>query len=372
MKFNRMPIEVESPEEMGYSTIQYNLAESSVHDRTIGELGMDLSNVLMNYGHHRGLPELQQAICEGSHILKSEDVLVTAGAAQALYLVATTLLNPEDHLIVVRPNYGTNLETPRGIPCEMSVIDLSFDNGFQPDIDQIQKAIRPNTKLISITHPHNPTGIFVSQSTIESLVQLSERNGFYLLIDETYRHLNFKTPLLPYFAEKSNRVISVSSLSKAFGAPGIRIGWVISRDAKLQHDLLAAKEQMIISNSVVDEYIALQIFLQKEKLLKEVHSTLQVNYQIVENWLKANDTIFEWVTPDAGAVVFPRIKESIQVDFSRFYDRLYSHYHTVVGGGHWFEQSQRYMRIGFGYPSVNEFRIGLENVMSCVMDCKMN
>ncbi|MCE2994829.1 MAG: pyridoxal phosphate-dependent aminotransferase [Cyclobacteriaceae bacterium] len=367
-----MPIEVESPEEMGYSTIQYNLAESSVHDRTIGELGMDLSNVLMNYGHHRGLPELQQAICEGSHILKSEDVLVTAGAAQALYLVATTLLNPEDHLIVVRPNYGTNLETPRGIPCEMSVIDLSFDNGFQPDIDQIQKAIRPNTKLISITHPHNPTGIFVSQSTIESLVQLSERNGFYLLIDETYRHLNFKTPLLPYFAEKSNRVISVSSLSKAFGAPGIRIGWVISRDAKLQHDLLAAKEQMIISNSVVDEYIALQIFLQKEKLLKEVHSTLQVNYQIVENWLKANDTIFEWVTPDAGAVVFPRIKESIQVDFSRFYDRLYSHYHTVVGGGHWFEQSQRYMRIGFGYPSVNEFRIGLENVMSCVMDCKMN
>lgn len=367
-----MPIEVESPEEMGYSTIQYNLAESSVRDRTIGELGIDLSNVLMNYGHHRGLPELQEAICEGSNILKTEDVLVTAGAAQALYLVATTLLNPEDHLIVVRPNYGTNLETPRGIRCGMSVIDLSFESGFQPDIDQIQKAIRSNTKLISITHPHNPTGVFVSQSTIDSLIELGEKQGCYLLIDETYRHLNFKTPLLPYFAEKSNRVISVSSLSKAFGAPGIRIGWIISQDTKLQHDLLAAKEQMIISNSVVDEYIAFQIFLQKEKLLKEVHSTLKTNYQIVEDWLKGNEAIFEWVAPDAGAVVFPRIKESIQVDFSKFYDRLYSHYHTVVGGGHWFEQNKRYMRIGFGYPTAQELRTGLENVMHCVIDCKID
>lgn len=367
-----MPIEVESPEEMGYSTIQYNLAESSVRDRTIGELGIDLSNVLMNYGHHRGLPQLQEAIYEENNILKSEDVLVTAGAAQALYLVATTLLNQDDHLIVVRPNYGTNLETPRGIRCAMTIINLSFESGFQPDIDEIQKAIRPNTKLISITHPHNPTGVFVSKSTIESLIQLSEKSGCYLLIDETYRHLNFKTPLLPYYAEKSDRVISASSLSKAFGAPGIRIGWIVSKDTKLQYDLLAAKEQMIISNSVVDEYIALQIFLRKEELLKEVHSTLKTNYQIVEDWLQSNNDFFEWVTPDAGAVVFPRIKESIQVDFSKFYDRLYSHYHTVVGGGHWFEQNQRYMRIGFGYPSATELRIGLENVMRSVMDCKID
>ncbi len=367
-----MPIEVESPEEMGYSTIQFNLAESSVRDRTIGELGIDLSAVLMNYGHHRGLPELQKAVCENSSILNHEHFLITAGAAQALYLIATTLLNPEDHLVVVRPNYGTNLETPRGINCAMTVIDLKFENGFQPDLDEIRKAIRSNTKLISLTHPHNPTGVFVSQATLESLVQVSEANGCYLLVDETYRHLNFKTPLLPYFAEKSDRVISVSSLSKAFGAPGIRIGWIVSQDKKLQHDLLAAKEQMIISNSVVDEHIALQIFLQKEKLLKEVHTTLQENYKIVEDWLKANETIFEWVLPDAGAVVFPRIRKSIRVDFSKFYDRLYSHYHTVVGGGHWFEQNPRYMRIGFGYPNAQELRVGLENVMSCVMDCKAN
>lgn len=364
-----MPIEVESPEEMGYSTIHCNLAESSVRDRTIGELNIDLSKVLMNYGHHRGLPELQRAVCENSSILNHEHVLITAGAAQALYLIATTLLSPEDHLIVVRPNYGTNLETPRGIQCAMTVIDLKFENGFQPNRDEIQKAIRPNTKLISITHPHNPTGVFVSPSTIESLFQLSERSGCYLLIDETYRHLNFKTPLLPYYAEKSNRVISVSSLSKAFGAPGIRIGWIVSQNKKLQHDLLSAKEQMIISNSVVDEYIALQILLQKEKLLQEVHTTLQANYQIVSDWLRANASLFEWVPPDAGAVVFPRIRESIRINFSKFYDRLYRHHHTVVGGGHWFEQNPRFMRIGFGYPSAHELTIGLDNILSCMKEC---
>jgi aspartate/methionine/tyrosine aminotransferase len=369
MKFKRMPIEVESPEEMGYSTIQFNLAESSVRDRTIGELGIDLSSVLLNYGHHRGLPALQQAICENSGVLNNEHILVTAGAAQALFLIATTLLNTKDHLVVVRPNYGTNLETPRGINCEMTVIDLKFENKFQLDMDEIRKSIQPNTKLISITHPHNPTGILLSQQTLDDLVQFCETHACHLLIDETYRHLNFKTSILPYLAEKSSRVISVSSLSKAFGAPGIRIGWIVCQDAALQLELLAAKEQMIISNSVVDEYIALQILLQREKLLIDVHNTLRTNYQIVKNWLNENDSLFEWVTPRAGAVVFPRIKESIYVDFTKFYSRLYSHYHTVVGGGHWFEQDMRYLRIGFGYPSASELTIGLKNVRDCISDC---
>ncbi len=366
-----MPIEIESPEEMGYSTIQYNLAESSVRDRTIGQLGIDLSSVLLNYGHHRGLPELQQAICENSSVLKNEHVLVTGGAAQGLYLIANTLLTSEDHLVVVRPNYGTNLETPRGINCAMTIIDLSFENGFQPDMDEMRQAIRPNTKLISITHPHNPTGVLFSQDILDELVELCETYSCHLLVDETYRQLNFKTPLLPYLAEKSDLVISVSSLSKAFGAPGIRIGWIVSRDATLQHDLLAAKEQMIISNSVVDEYIALQILLQKEKLLKEVHNTLRTNYQITESWLQTNRSILEWMTPGAGAVVFPRIKESISVDLKKFYHRLHSHYQTVVGGGHWFEQDMRHMRIGFGYPSANELTIGLKNIMNCLKNCSI-
>ena len=128
-----MPIEVESPEEKGYATILYNLAESSMRDKTIQELGIDVSNLLLNYGHHKGLPALQEAILEESKILKTDDVLVTAGAASALYLVATTLLNKDDHLIVIRPNYGTNLETPRGIKCEITIIDLKIENRFEID-----------------------------------------------------------------------------------------------------------------------------------------------------------------------------------------------------------------------------------------------
>ena len=116
MKYVRMPIEIESPEERGYATIRYNLAESSVTDRALGAFGLDLDGTILAYGDHRGLPALRDEIA-GDAGVGAGDVLATAGAAGALFIIATTLLGPDDHLVVVRPNYATNLETPRASGC---------------------------------------------------------------------------------------------------------------------------------------------------------------------------------------------------------------------------------------------------------------
>ena len=166
MQYVRMPIEIESPEEMGYGNIKYNLAESSVRDINLRDVDVDLKNLVLFYGEHKGITKLREAIREESKVLSADDVLVTTGAATALFIVSTTLLNPSDHLIVIRPNYGTNLETPRAFKCEMSIIDLKFEDGFEIDVDAIKKAIQPNTKLISITNPHNPSGKLFTRGTV--------------------------------------------------------------------------------------------------------------------------------------------------------------------------------------------------------------
>lgn len=365
MKYVRMPIEIESPEEMGYSTIQYNLAESSVRDIRLSDLNIELSNLVLFYGEHKGVPKLRDAIKEDSKIISADDVLVTSGAATALFVVATTLLNPADHLVVIRPNYGTNLETPRAINCAISIIDLKFEEEFELDVNKISEAIQPNTKLISITNPHNPTGKVFEEKIIQQLVKIAEEKNCRLLVDETYRDLNFQTVLKPYVAELSSNIISVSSVSKSFGAPGIRIGWLICRDKKLMNEFLAAKEQICLCNSVIDEEIAFHLLHNKKTILQKNHEHIRNNFAYFKQWF-AQQQYLEWVEPTAGVVCFARLKAEYKIDTEKFYEKLYSEYSTIVGPGHWFEQNKIYMRIGFGYPLFDELKTGLDNLTRCL------
>lgn len=298
-------------------------------------------------------------------MLHIDDVLVTTGAATALFIVSTTLLSANDHLVIIRPNYGTNLETPRAMACPMSIVDLKFEEQFEINVDAVRNAIHPNTKLISITNPHNPSARLYSRETIDALVQLAEEKNCYLLIDETYRDLNFQTELRPYAAEKSPNVISVSSVSKSYGAPGIRIGWIICRDKKLMYDFLAAKEQICLCNSVVDEEIAHYLLSNKQRIIGEHHAFIRNNFAYMKEWF-AQQSYLEWVEPQAGVICFPRLKQQYKVDTAKLYDTLYNDYATIVGPGHWFEQDKTYMRIGFGWPLHNELKQGLNNLQQCL------
>jgi aspartate/methionine/tyrosine aminotransferase len=371
MNYKRMPIEIESPEEMGYSTIEFNLAESSIRDRTLGDFKLDLNDTVLAYTEHRGITPLREAIVKDSKVLHADDVLVTTGAAMALFLIATTLLEKDDNIIVIRPNYATNLETPRAIGCGMTIIDLDFDDDFSLNTEGVLKAMNEKTKLISITNPHNPTGILFNSKTIKALIQIAEQHNCYLLIDETYRELNFQTKLKPYWAELSDKVISVSSLSKAYGVPGIRTGWLIAQDKALMHKLLAAKEQIILGNSVLDEAVALHILTNKSTLLPPIHQQIQANFAIFKDWFQQQPYL-EWVEPEAGVVCFPRLKKDYTLDFIPFQKALYEDYKTVVGYGHWFEQSHIYFRIGFGFPTEMELKEGLLRFEKCLSEYVTN
>lgn len=371
MKYQRMPIEVESPEETGYSTIAHNLAESSVRDIYFRDLNLDLNELFLCYGAHRGDPALREAIIRQEPSLSSDDVLVCPGAATALFIVSTTLLSSSDHLIVLRPNYATNIETPKAIGCGITYIDLDFENGFQLDIESVKQAVQPNTKLISLTSPHNPTGIVFNEELIRELIAFAAGQNIFVLVDETYRYLDFKAKRVPYYAHIASNVISVCSLSKAFGVPGIRIGWLICKDATRMTEFLAAKEQIVITNSVLDEAIALHILQNTDHFLLPAHEKIHRNFSILQEWMQ-QQPFLEWIEPAAGVVCFPRIKKEHRVDTRKMYEVLLHEFRTVVGPGHWFEQDDRCMRIGFAYPDETEFRQGLQHLQQAIEAALIN
>lgn len=367
MLYKRMEIEKESPEEIGYDTIKYNLSESSVTDLKMSELGLSLDNLTLKYIGHRGIPALRAAIVSDYPNLNKEHVLLTNGAAGALFIINSSLLTQADHLIVVRPNYATNIEVPKTIGCSISFIDLLFEEGWKLNPENIESLIQKNTALISITTPHNPTGMLMREETIDRIIHIAEQYDIFLLIDETYRDACFKTPY-PVTASKSKKVISVSSLSKAFGLPGLRIGWLITQDEIMMERFLAAKEMIYISNSALDEEVAYQFYKQKKLFALTINKKALQNFYLLKAWLQ-NESRIEAVLPQGGVVCFPRFKKEITVDTQKFYQVLMNKYETMVGPGHWFNLPDTYMRIGFGWTDELVFKKGIENISLAIDEC---
>lgn len=366
MRYRRMIMEVESPEQIGYDQVRYNLAESSMADRTLGELNVALDDLVLCYGDHLGRPDLRELIAaDGEGAIGVDDVLVSVGAAGALFTAATALLGAGDRLVVAHPNYASNLETPRAIGCEIVTLPLRLEDGFRLDLDRLAEVVTPQTKLVSLTTPHNPTGAVLTPAELNRVNEIVKAVGGWLLLDETYREL-VDTPRPPA-AVLSDRVISVSSLSKTFGVPGIRVGWLITRHPALMETLLAAKEQIALAHSVVDEAIALAILHQRDQLLPGIRTHANQARETVAAWIAA-EPLLEWVAPSGGVVCFPRMRADAGVDPARFYQELNERYATWVGPGHWFEQDPRHFRLGFGYPSAADLPVALGNVSAALRD----
>lgn len=360
MRYARMPIEIEAPEELGYGNIRYNLSESSIADKSLADFGLTVPNLTLLYGEHRGGAGLRSLIVEDEPTLGADDVLVTSGAAAALFIVATALLSPKDHLVVVRPNYATNLETPRAIGCAISFIDLVFEDEFRLDLQQLEAAMTPQTRIVSVTSPHNPSGAMLTADELHRLVALTASRGCYLLVDETYHDLSYDGAL-PLAASLGSHVISVSSLSKAYGVPGIRIGWLITRDTHLHEIFLAAKEQISICGSVIDEWIAEQVLARRDAVLKPTLIEMGERLRRVAQWID-QEPLLEWVRPKGGVVCFPHMRSEPAGGTEAFYRRLLAPYGTYVGPGHWFGMSDRFFRLGYGWPSHTQLDAGLDAI----------
>lgn len=375
MQYRRMPIEIESPEQMGYDKIRSNLAESSYTDAYLRDFpgaapgypdgSGGLGDLLLCYGSHQGHEGLRELIVKDTALTR-DHVLVTMGAAGALFIIATSLLEKGDELIVVHPNYATNLETPRAIGAILRTIDLRFEEGFALDLERVRAAITPKTRYISVTHPHNPTGACLDDTRLRALAAIAEEKQLYVLVDETYRDMVFGLQL-PLAAEYSPRLISISSVSKTYGLPGLRTGWIICRDARLYETFLAAKEQIHICGPILDEELAHRYLLHRDQHFPRIRNDIKEKFTLVKTWMDAQDE-WEWVEPRGGCVGFPRMRHPESVDIDKFYELLLNKYGTYVGPGHWFEMPRHYIRLGFGWPAKEQLQEGLAALTKAIRE----
>jgi aspartate/methionine/tyrosine aminotransferase len=202
----------------------------------------------------------------------------------------------------------------------------------------------------------------MDEHELEALVGIVERHPTArLLVDETYRELAYDAPPLPLAAARSDRVVGVSSLSKAYGLPGLRIGWLTVRDRAFAEQLLAAKEQILLAGSLLDETMAARVLARRDAVLPGMLAAVRERRDAVTRWMTGSEH-FEWHPPQAGVVCFPRLSPGRGADPDVFHAAALRDHGTYVGPGHWFEQNRRFFRLGFGWPGMEELVRGLDGL----------
>jgi aspartate/methionine/tyrosine aminotransferase len=345
--------------------VDYDIGESAVKCLSLGDIDIDPSAIVFRYGHHRGKPELRERIAAQYEGFSPEQVVATTGASEANFCVVSALVKPGDHVVIEHPNYPSLYEVPRSLGCNVSLFTLKYENRFKPDLDELKRMVTPQTKLVSLTHPNNPTGSKISEDDLRQVIELVESMDSYLLFDETYRDMDCDNPL-PSAATLSPKVVSISTMSKCYGLPGIRIGWLATLDPFLLSATLAIREQGSITNNAVGEEVAIHVLGDKDRYLGDAKRRIENNLKVVSGWMGDQDD-FEWIAPEAGVVCFPRIKAHVDVEPETLYRRLAEEYKTFVLPGRCFEMDERHFRIGFGADG-EEIEAGLRNVNKALGD----
>ncbi len=357
MWFERMTLEVWFDDHQ--FNVKHDIGESAVKFLSVNDLGMDLSSINLRYGYHTGQPLLREVIAEQYPGLTPDQIVVTSGASEANFSIVSALVQPGDHVIIEHPNYPSLYDVPRSLGCDVSLFKLKYEDNFRPDLDRLKAMVTPKTKLISITHPNNPTGSMITCDELPEIIDFVEERNIILMSDETYKEMDSDNRL-PAAATLSENVVSISSMSKCYGLPGIRIGWIATKNQQILDDVLAIREQVTICNNALSEEIAMNVLRRKDDFLDKARKHIASNRAIVAAWIKGHE-FCEWVPPEAGVVALPRIKQGVQIDVEQLYQTLVKDYQTFVIPGRCFEMDNRYFRLGFGATS-DEIKAGLQNV----------
>ncbi|NLR97998.1 aminotransferase class I/II-fold pyridoxal phosphate-dependent enzyme [Rhizobium sp. P38BS-XIX] len=297
-------------------TARYHMTASDAQSMTMAELLAMATpeqrnahdNLWLGYTETFGDPELRDIIAGLYTQMKQPEILCFAGAEEGIYIAMHALLDKGDHAIVVTPNYQSSETIPLSI-CDVSAVALDPDDGWSLDIDAVSKAIRPNTKLISINFPHNPTGKVLEAERFQALVDLCRRHGIWLFSDEVYRGLTVdKKPVLPAAADLYERGLSLGVMSKAYGLPGLRIGWIACRDHHLISKMERMKHYLSICNTGPGESLAKIALLNADRILDRNNRLVASNLEKLKTLFAEFDHLFDWYTPDGGCVCYPRYK----------------------------------------------------------------
>ena len=293
---------------------RYNLAASDAETVSLEEL-LSLATpeardrwatLRLGYTQTFGDPGLREAIAEMYDGTGPEGILCFSGGEEGLYCAMHALLGPGDHAVVLVPNYQSTEEVPLSL-CATTGVALRPERGWRLDLDEVRDAVTERTKLLAINFPHNPTGASIDRDQLAQLVGLARERGLYLFSDEAYRGLERRPEdRLPQVADLYERGLSLGVVSKAFGLPGLRIGWIACQDRELLGRMERLKHYLSICNSAPSEILALVAVQARDRLWARNALLVDRNLRLAEPFFARWGSLFETYVPDGGCVAFPR------------------------------------------------------------------
>ena len=265
-----------------------------------------LNSLHLGYTETWGAPDLRAAIAQTYEHMRAENILCFAGAEEGVYAAMRVLLSQDDHAIVVVPNYQAAETLPLEI-CSVTGVALDAGNGWQLDIDDIEAAIQPNTKLVSVCFPNNPTGKIIAAEDWANLISLCRKHGLYLFSDEVYRLLELDgSKRIVQAADAYEKGLSLNVMSKAYGLPGLRIGWIACQDKELLLRLERYKHYLSICNSAPSERLAVIALGVREKILAKNLALMRRNIAKLDSFFADYPKLFDWSHPDGSCIAYPK------------------------------------------------------------------
>ncbi len=265
-------------------------------------------NMWLGYTETFGAPELRETISMLYEKRNTDEILCFAGASEGIFAANSVILDKDSHAIVVTPNYQSHETLPLAI-CEATGVPLDANDGWSLDIDRVADAIRPNTKLVTINFPHNPTGTILPPDRYQALIELCRKHGIYILHDEIFHGLGPSgTQHLPYIADVYERGLSLNVMSKAYGLPGLRIGWIACADKDIISKMERMKHYLSICNSGASEKLTQIALRNRDKLLARNCEIVDENLPKWGAFFASYPDLFDWQSPDGSCMAFPRYK----------------------------------------------------------------
>jgi len=293
---------------------RYHLCASDMESMSVKEL-IDLATdddreawdeLRLGYTQTFGAPTLRSAIASTYEDIGEDEILTFAGAEEGIFAAMNVLLSADDHAIVITPNYQA-AETVPGSICQVTGVSLDAGDNWNFDLTRVRQAVRANTRLISINFPHNPTGKVIPHSVYDELIELARERGIYIFSDEVYRLLERTDEIrLPQIADRYERGLSLNVMSKAYGLPGLRIGWIASKDREILGRMERAKHYLSICNSGPSEILAQIALKSRDVILQRNRELIKNNLALLDGFFAHYPDLFEWSVPDGGCIAYPR------------------------------------------------------------------
>ena len=338
----------------------YLLASSDCEAMTIEELlslesgaTQKFHQTWLGYTETKGSPELRQEIAKTYQSVDIEEILVHAGAEEAVFIFMNAALEPGDHVIVHFPCYQSHSSIAQSIGCDVEWWKSHEANNWELDLDWLRGAIRPNTKAIVFNCPHNPTGYVISRAKLEELVAICRQHNILLFSDEVYRFLEYRDgDTLPAACDLYENAISLGVMSKTYGLAGLRIGWIATHNQEYYNAMAEFKDFTSICSSAPSEVLSTLALRNGDTLIQRNRAIIATNIEICDRFFSDYAELFNWKAPKGGSTAFPSLRQAEDVE--EFCINLVHQKGVLLLPGTYFDYGKQNFRIGLGRKNLPE------------------